>query len=66
MTPYEAVHGQQFPLMVTYLPDTSKVHATYSLPHNCDVILCTLKENSIMAQKHMKQQEEEIVQSVHL
>jgi len=45
MTPYEAVHGQQFPLMVTYLPDTSKVHATNSLPHNYDVILCTLERN---------------------
>ena len=45
MTTYETVYGQQFPLMVVYLPDTSKVHATNSLPHNYDVILCTLERN---------------------
>jgi len=44
MTPYEAIYGQKFPSMVSYLPGNSKVHATNNLLHNCDVILCTLKE----------------------
>jgi hypothetical protein len=56
MTPFEAVYGQKPPSVLSYLPSTSKVQAVdQTLTVRAD-ILCTLKENLVMAQNRMKQQ----------
>jgi len=56
MTPFEAVYGQNSPSVLSYLPGTSKVQAVYQTLTVREDILCTLKENLVMAHNHMKQQ----------
>jgi hypothetical protein len=55
MTPFEAIYGQKTPSVLSYLPGVSKVQAVDQMLTVRETILCTLKENLIMAQNHMKQ-----------
>jgi hypothetical protein len=56
MTPFEVVYGQKPPSVLSYLPGTSKVQAVDQTLTVRGDILCTLKENLVMAQNRMKQQ----------
>jgi hypothetical protein len=56
MTPFEAVYGQKPPSVLSYLPGASKVQAVDLTLIAREAILCTLKENLVMAQNRMKQQ----------
>lgn len=56
MTPYEIVYGQKPLLVASYLLGTSKVHEVDRTLHIGEAILCTLKDNLVMAQNRMKQQ----------
>jgi hypothetical protein len=56
MTPFEVVYGHKPPSVLSYLPGTSKVQAVDQTLTVREDILCTLKENLVMAQNHMKQQ----------
>jgi hypothetical protein len=56
MTPFEAVYGQKPPSILSYLPGVSKVHAVDQTLTVREDILCTLKENLVMAHNRMKQQ----------
>jgi hypothetical protein len=56
MTSFEVVYGQKPPSILSYLPGTSKVQAVDQTLIVREDILCTLKENLVMAQNHMKQQ----------
>jgi hypothetical protein len=55
ITPFEAVYGQNPPLVLSYLPGVSKVQAIDQTLTVRETILHTLKENLVMAQNHMKQ-----------
>lgn len=57
MTPYEGVYGQKPPSVATYLPWASKAWVVESLLHNRQLALDALKANLVMAQNHMKQQD---------
>jgi hypothetical protein len=59
MTPFEAVYGQNPPSVISYLPDVSKVEVFDQTLTVRESILPTLKENLVMAQNHMKQQEDQ-------
>lgn len=59
MTPYEAVYSQQPPLVISYLPGTSKVQVVDTLIQNHDVTLVTLNDNLTMAKNCLKQQEDQ-------
>jgi hypothetical protein len=59
MTPFEAVYRHKPPLVLSYLPGTSKVQAVDQTLTVREDILCTLKENLVMAQNRMKQQEDQ-------
>jgi hypothetical protein len=56
MTPSEAVYGHKPPSVLSYLPGASKVQAVDLTLIDREAILCTLKENLVMEQNHMKQQ----------
>jgi hypothetical protein len=56
MTPFEAAYGQKPPLVLSYLPGTSKVQVVDQTLTVREDILRTLKENLVMAQNRMKQQ----------
>jgi hypothetical protein len=56
MTPFEAVYGHKPPSVLSYLPSVSKVQAIDQTLIVREAILCTLKENLVMAQNRMKQQ----------
>jgi hypothetical protein len=56
MTPFEAVYGQKPPSVLSYLSVVSKVQAVDLTLTAREAILCTLKENLVMAQNCMKQQ----------
>ena len=56
MTPFEAIYGQETPSVLSYLPGASKVQAVDLTLTAREAILCTLKENLVMAQNRMKQQ----------
>jgi hypothetical protein len=56
MTPFEAIYGQNPPLVLSYLPGVSKVQAVDETLIVQEAILRTLKENLVMAQNHMKQE----------
>jgi hypothetical protein len=58
MTPFEAVYGQKPPFVLSYLPGVSKVQDIDKTLIVQVVILCTLKENMVMAQNHMKRQDD--------
>ena len=49
MTPFEAVYGQKPPSVLSYLPGASKVQAVDLTLTAQEAILCTLKENLVMA-----------------
>jgi hypothetical protein len=59
MTPFEAVYGHKLPSILSYLLGTSKVQAVDQTLIVREDILRTLKENLVMAQNHMKQQEDQ-------
>jgi hypothetical protein len=59
MTPFEAVYGQKPPSVLSYLPGASKVQAVDLTLTAREAILRTLKENLVMAQNRMKQQEDQ-------
>jgi hypothetical protein len=59
MTPFEAVYGQKTPSVLSYLPGVSKVQAVDQMLTVREAILHTLKENLVMAQNCMKQQEDQ-------
>jgi hypothetical protein len=56
MTPFEAVYGHKPPSVLSYLPSASKVHVVDLTLTTREAILCTIKENLVMAQNRMKQQ----------
>jgi hypothetical protein len=56
MTPFEAIYGQNPPSVLSYIPSLSKVQAVDQTLTVREAILCSLKENLVMAQNHMKQQ----------
>jgi hypothetical protein len=56
LTPFEAVYGQKPPSVLSYLLGTSKVQAVDLTLTAREAILCTLKENLVMAHNRMKQQ----------
>ena len=56
MTHFEVVCGQQTPFIISYMPGVSKVWTVDQTLKVYEAILRTLKENSVMAQNHMKQQ----------
>jgi hypothetical protein len=56
MTLFEEVYGQNPPSVLSYLPGVSKVQAIDQTLTVREAILCTLKENLVMAQNRMKQQ----------
>jgi hypothetical protein len=49
MTPFEAVYGQNPPSFLSYFPGVLKVHAVDQMLTIQEAILCTLKENLVMA-----------------
>jgi hypothetical protein len=56
MTPFEAVYGKNPPSVLSYLPGVSKVQVVGQTLTIREAILCTLKENLVLAQNRMKQQ----------
>jgi hypothetical protein len=56
MNPFEVVYGQKPPSVLSYLSGTLKVQEVDQTFTVQEDILCTLKENLVMAQNHMKQQ----------
>jgi hypothetical protein len=56
MNPFEAIYGQKPHSVLSYLPGVSKVQAVDQTLIVQEAILCTLKENLVMAQNRMKQQ----------
>jgi hypothetical protein len=59
MTPFEAVYGQKKPSVLSYFPGVSKVQTVGQTLTVREAILHTLKENLVMAQNFMKQQEDQ-------
>jgi hypothetical protein len=59
MMPFEVVYGQNPPSVISYLPGVSMVQAVDQTLTIREAILHTLKENLIMAQNHMNQQEDQ-------
>jgi hypothetical protein len=56
MIPFEAVYGENPPSVLEYLPGASKIQAIVLTLTTREAILCTLKENLVMAHNHLKQQ----------
>jgi hypothetical protein len=56
MTPFEVVYGKNPPSVLSYMPGVSKVQEVDKNLTVQEAILCTLKENLVMAQNRMKQQ----------
>ena len=59
MTPFEAVYGKNPPSVLSYFPGVAKVQAVDQTFIVQEAILCTLKDNLVMAQNHMKKQEDQ-------
>ena len=57
MTPFEAIYGKNPPSVLSYLLGVSKVREVDQTTTVREAILHTLKDNLVMAQNHMKQQE---------
>jgi hypothetical protein len=57
MTPFEEEYGQKPPSFLSYLPSVSKVKVVDQILIVREDIIRTLKENLVMAQNCMKQQE---------
>jgi hypothetical protein len=58
MTPFEAAYGQNLPSVISYISRVSKFQEVDKTLIVCATILCALKENLVMAQNHMKQEED--------
>jgi hypothetical protein len=56
MIPFEVVHRQKTPSVISYIPWVSKVQEVEKTLTVCDSILRALKDNLVMAQNCMKQQ----------
>jgi hypothetical protein len=56
MTPFEAVSGQKPPFVLSYMPSVSKVQAVDQTLTDQEAILCTLKDNLVMAHNLMRKQ----------
>jgi hypothetical protein len=56
MTPFEVVYGQNPPSVLSYFLGVSKVQVVDQTLRVHEAILCTLKENLVMDQNHMKKQ----------
>ena len=65
MTPFEAVYGYKPPSILSYLPGVSKVQVVDQTLTVQEDILCTLKENLVMAQNRMKQQADQGLSECH-
>jgi hypothetical protein len=59
MTPFEEVYGQNPPLVLSYFLGVLKVRAVDQTLIVREAILRTLKENLVMDQNCMKQQEDQ-------
>jgi hypothetical protein len=59
MPPFEVIYGQKPPSFLSYLPGASKVQVVDLTLTTREAILRTLKENLVMAQNCMKQQEDQ-------
>ena len=59
MNPFEEVYGKKPPSVLSYLPSALKVQAIDLTLTSREAILHTLKENLVMEQNHMKQQEDQ-------
>ena len=55
MTPFEEVYGKNPLSVLSYMPGVSKVQLVDQTLTVHMAILCTLKENLVMDQNHMKQ-----------
>jgi hypothetical protein len=56
MTPFEEVYGHKPPSVLSYLSGALKVQVVDLTLTSREAILCTLKQNLVMAQNCMKQQ----------
>ena len=56
MTPFEAVYGKNPTSILSYMLGVSKVQAVDQTLTIQDAILCTLRDNLVMVQNHMKKQ----------
>jgi hypothetical protein len=56
MTPFEAVNGKKPPFIISYMLGVLKVQEVDQMLTVGEVILCTLKNNLVMAQNQMKKQ----------
>jgi hypothetical protein len=65
MTPFEAVYGQNPPSFLSYMPGVSKVQEVEKHITIREAILHALKDNLVMAQNHMKQQEDQGRSELH-
>jgi hypothetical protein len=59
MNPFEVVYEQNPPSVLSYFPGVSKVQAVDQMLEVREAILHTLKENLVMAQNHIKKQEDQ-------
>jgi hypothetical protein len=59
MTHFDAVYGQKPPFVLSYMPGVSKVQAVDQMLTFQESILCTLKENLVMDQNRVKQQDDQ-------
>jgi hypothetical protein len=59
MTPFEVVYGQNPPSVLSYFLGFSKVQVVDQTLTVREAILCLVKENLVMAQNRMKQQEDQ-------
>jgi hypothetical protein len=57
MTPFKALYGQKPPFVLSYMSSVSKVQAVDQTLTVQEAIICTLKENLVMAHNRMKQQD---------
>jgi hypothetical protein len=60
MTPFEVVYGKKPPSLLSYLPGVSKVQAIDQMLTVQEAIICTLKDNLVMAQNCMNKQEDQV------
>jgi hypothetical protein len=56
MIPFKVVYGQNPPSVLSYILGVSKVHEFDKNITICEDILCSLKDNLVMAQNRMKKQ----------
>ena len=59
MTPFEVVYGQNPPSLLSHMLAVSKVQEVDKNLTVWEAIVCSLKDNLVMAQNHMKKQEDQ-------